>query len=137
MKVSFIADITLKLEVNWKNNTKKTKSRNSADTATLALEDSDTTGNSLKKTNSKKRKMEEDMTEGTSQKFTKTDHFKKLGRSDGEEPVNKPMGAKLSNPGRQTKTDLSGIKRGMKREHVEEPELTAESSRNFKRLKSV
>ena len=67
-------------------------------------------------------------------KLAKTNPGKISGR---REPVEKPVGAKLPNPRKQTKTDKSGIKGGKKRKHTEEQELTAESSENLKQMKLV
>lgn len=90
----------------------------------------------MKKTNSKKRKLEEDITVDFSPlKLAKTNPAKKSGR---REQVEKLVEAKHSNPGKQKeKSDLSEIEGGKKRKHAEEQELTAESSGNSKRMKLV
>ena len=75
-----------------------------------------TTRNPLKKTSSKKQKLEEDIAAGAPIKLAKTNAGKISGR---REPVEKPVGLKLPNPRKQTKTDKSEIKGGKKRKRTE------------------
>jgi hypothetical protein len=109
------------------------KKKGTKDTDTKGLFFKLTTSRTVKDPNVKKRKAEEDLAIGVPQKLSKTDPHKKSGRLGGREIVGEPVEETALNTGKGMK-----IETGMKRKHLEEEELTEQSSgkANLKRIKS-
>ena len=133
-----------------KMNSKKKKGDNQAEGLQLEVtkrpSDGPSNRDSFKKTLSKKRKLEEDLSTASPSKRMKTDGSKKARRGDGKVQVDESIGVSKqkslkvlepstpTKPGKQMVSDVSQKDRGKKRK-IEGQELTSQSSGNGKRIK--